>query len=414
MRFLSLSFFICLLGLAPQLWADGVLKGQVERSDFIQTAKVWTAPAFEIGRLDLSQSPLQCPAFETDQVVSCSYKKPKRGDDTGGLTPKFKCKTAEGKTLKVKYGRESAETFTEVFSSRLLLALGFYADCNYPVAKVICTDCPANPDRYTRDYASGKEDPAEVMEQREFNFAMIEEKFGEEIVAEIDGKVVEGWGFNEILQPELQADDASQQAAREALTILMAILQHGDNRLSNQRFYCRQKLAEDGSCAPDDRVLVVQDLGATLGGYKVETEQGKLLNLPPTLAHRFWDFAPVWNLWRGPGLSACTVQVFAGETPEGPASLTQQKVSEEGRLFLANLLSQLRKEQIEQLVLAAKLNQWTGSPNITGDAFGELERQINFKLPFRPTISAAPVATQQWVDTLWKKFRSVTANGVCR
>jgi len=414
MRFLSLSFFMCLLWLTPQLRADGVLKGRELRSDFIQSAKIWTRPGSDIRSLDLSQSPDQCPAFEPDQVVSCTYKKPKRGDDTGGLTPKFKCKTADGRTLKVKYGQESAETFTEVFSSRLLLALGFYADCNYPVAKVICEDCPANPDRYTREYANGKEDPSEVLASREFQFAMIEEKFGEEIVAELDGKVVEGWGFDEILQPELQAADPEQKAAREALTILMAILQHGDNRLSNQRFYCRQPLAEDGSCAPEDRVLVVQDLGATLGGYKVETKQNTLLNLPPTLAHRFWDFAPVWNLWRGPGLSGCTVQVFAGETPEGPASLTQQKVSEEGRLFLATLLSQMRKEQIEQLVVAAKLNQWIGSPNITSDVFGELERQVNFKLPFRPTISSAPVATQQWVDTLWKKFRSVTSNGVCR
>ncbi len=414
MRVLYLCFAISLMGLTSQLRADGFLKGSEARTDFIQSAKVWTSPESPIGALDLSQSPAQCPAFEADQVVSCTYKKPKRGDDTGGLTPKFKCKTADGKSLKVKYGQDNAETFTEVFSSRLLLALGFYADCNYPVAKVICKDCPANPDRYTRDYANGKEDPAETMATREFPFAMIEEKFGEEIVAELDEKVVEGWGFNEVLRPELQSSDPEQKAAREALTILMAILQHGDNRLSNQRFYCRQPLAADGSCAPEDRTLVVQDLGATLGGYKVETEQNTMLNLPPALAQRFWDFAPVWNLWRGPGLSGCTVQVFAGETPEGPASLTQQKVSEEGRQFLANLLGQLRKEQIEQLVVASKLNQWIGSPNITSEAFSELERRFNLKLPFRPTISIAPVATQQWVDTLVKKFRSVTSNGVCR
>lgn len=414
MRLFKLFFFFCMMGSASQLLADGVLKGEASRADFIQSATVWTRPVKDIGTVDFRQSPPQCPAFAADEVVSCTYKKPKRGDDTGGLTPKFKCKTADGKTLKVKYGQESAETFTEVFSSRLLLTLGFYADCNYPVAKVICEDCPANPDRYTRDYANGKEDPAELMGSREFAFAMIEEKFGEEIVADIDGRVVEGWGFQEILQTERQAADAEQRAAREALTILMAILQHGDNRLSNQRFYCRQPLAADGSCAPEDRALVVQDLGATLGGYKVETEQNTLLNLPPALAHRLWDFAPVWNLWRGPGLSACTVQVFAGDTPEGPASLTQQKVSEQGRLFLAELLTQLRKEQIEELVLVAKLNQWTGSRTITDDAFGELESRINFKLPFRPTISPAPVATKQWVDTLWKKIRSVTANGVCR
>ncbi len=207
MRVLYLCFAFSLMGLTSQLRADGFLKGSEARTDFIQSAKVWTSPESPIGALDLSQSPAQCPAFEADQVVSCTYKKPKRGDDTGGLTPKFKCKTADGKSLKVKYGQDNAETFTEVFSSRLLLALGFYADCNYPVAKVICKDCPANPDRYTRDYANGKEDPAEAMATREFPFAMIEEKFGEEIVAELDGKVVEGWGFNEVLRPELQSID---------------------------------------------------------------------------------------------------------------------------------------------------------------------------------------------------------------
>lgn len=414
MQFLNLAFFLSITALMPQLRADGVLKSQEERANFIQSAKVWAPPLSDISAVDLTRSAAQCNAFEPDEVVTCSYTKPKRGSHTGGLTPKFKCKTAEGKSLKVKYGQESAETFTEAFSSRLLLTLGFFADCNYPVAKVICKSCPANPDRYTREYAKGEKDPAEVLAQREFNFAMIEEKFGEEIVAELDGKVVEGWGFQEILQPELRSDDPEQKTAREALTIMMAILQHGDNRLSNQRFYCSRKLAQDESCAPEDRVMVVQDLGATLGGYKVETEQGQLLNLPPSLAHRLWDLAPVWNLWRGPGLSACTVQVFAGDTPEGPASLTQQKISEEGRRFLAELLSQLRKEQIEQLVRTTKLDQWIGSASITSNIFGEMERRINFKLPLRRSISPASVATQMWVDTLWKKIRSVTTNGLCR
>ena len=400
--------------IASYAQADGILSNASQRSEFIRSARVWEKPAFDIGSQDLSRPLPACSALTPEAVITCSYKKPKRDERVSGLTPKFKCKADDGRTIKVKYGQDNAEVFTEVFSSRFLQALGYPTDCNYPVAKVICTDCPSNPDQYTRQYAAGAESLTEEFSVREFPWAMIEEKYGEEIVSSIDGETVEGFGFNEILDQGLRTRDDEQQLAREGLVLLMAILQHGDNRLSNQRLYCSEPLDAEGQCPEEARTLVVQDLGATLGGYKFPSSSGTLVNLPPSLAHRYWDFAPVWSYWRGPGFSACTAQVFAGETPEGPASLTQQKVSEEGRRFVADLLNQLKKSQLEQLAQGARMDQWIGSSEAGSELYAAAESQLKVKIPFRIPISRDSVANKVWAETLWKKIRSVTDNGRCR
>jgi hypothetical protein len=65
--------------------------------------------------------------------------------DMNGLSPKFMCAIAgsDKDVIKVKYGRDNAEVYGEMISTRLLWALGFGTDRMYAV-RVICRGCPAS------------------------------------------------------------------------------------------------------------------------------------------------------------------------------------------------------------------------------------------------------------------------------
>ena len=89
-----------------------------------------------------------------DKVI-CDFTTP--GSKMGGKTPKFECKitsvvSTDGKVqtltpdmdeepVKVKFGGEDNEVFAEVVATRLMWALGYYADSWFPV-QVECHNCP--------------------------------------------------------------------------------------------------------------------------------------------------------------------------------------------------------------------------------------------------------------------------------
>ncbi|SMF44673.1 hypothetical protein [Pseudobacteriovorax antillogorgiicola] len=404
-RLLGLIFIVSMVSAGAR--ADIYIDGSETRQEFIRQGMVWEQPNYDISSENLLGSTSHCPAFEPTDVVTCSYIKPKRGDVGSGWTPKFKCRTPEGKKLKVKYGQTNAEVFSEVFSSRLLQLIGFKADCNYPVAKVICTDCPENPFQYTQDYALNQEDINAEFREREFDYVLIEKKFGEETIAQVDGKEIEGWGFDEFLNEGYRHQVEEQNTAREALTLLMAVLQHGDNKRSNQRLYCAIEPDKGEECPEDQKYLVVQDLGATLGSYKFKDKEGSLVNLPPSASFRFWDIAPIWSFWRGAGWSGCTAQVFAVGGTSEPTTLQEQKISEAGRAFLADLMSQITYEQVEQLVAVSKLSQRIADQDIARKM--TLVAQDNLGFPWLPRLpfNRNQISSEQWVNTMWKKIQKV-------
>ena len=386
------------------------LDSQSSRDEFIRTARIWDKPEQPISRVDFSKMDPSCNDINISAPVSCTFVPPERDGGRAGWTPKFKCKLPNGTTVAIKYGSTNAEVFHEVFTARLLQALGFHADCDYPIRELECRNCPADPFAYSTAYRQGKENRSEQMATQKIEAAMAEVHFSRNyVIAKIDNKKQEGWGFDEILG-ELKSTDPEQQLAREALSLLMAVVQHSDNRLDNQSLYCIKTL-DGNQCAPNDRYLIVGDVGSTLGAFKMGKTTGDGgFDVPPSLSHFFWDHAPIWNNWAGAKSSNCTIQVIAFDTIS-PATLKTKQISEEGRKFLAHMLDQLTDAQLRDLVEFSRLGYRKAEANITSQMWDAITKMQSWAAPFRiipfTPINSRPVSNDLWTSTLRKMINKV-------
>ena len=298
-----------------------------ERKEYIRKAKVWHKT--DIPRMNLFAGP-QNGHFVPEQEVRCTYQEPK--EKITGFSPKFKCKLPDGQIVRVKYS--SRETLSEIAGTRLLWALGFYTDEVYPV-KLRCVACPSkNPAKPSKD-----EPRVEMLIEN----AIIERNFrGKEIAIYSD----QGFKWDELDQIDPKVG-GSTKAETEALKLLAVIIQHTDNKASQQRIGCyaeeieKKKLFE--VCKKP--VIMIQDLGATFGQSSKEVESSSSMYL------RGWKSQPVWNLVKEDaylkknGRKICIgylVPAIGGE-------LFDPEISDEGRQFLADLLNQLTDKQIEDL-----------------------------------------------------------------
>jgi hypothetical protein len=176
-----------------------------QRLAVLNRATVWESR--DIASLDVRTGPPGPGAFEPEEVVSCDYT----GQSASGHSPKFNCAITKTDHVKVKYGAENGEVYSEVASTRLLWMLGFYADRMYPV-KVLCRGCP-------KHINGSKTDNKDVIE---LPIAAIER--------EIKGLEVElrnrrGWEWG-----ELDIAKGSTRAQRDALKLLTVMLQHTDSK----------------------------------------------------------------------------------------------------------------------------------------------------------------------------------------
>jgi hypothetical protein len=216
-----------------------------------------------------------------DGAITCTYEK--GGAGSPGMTAKFTCRTAAGRSLRVKYYDGNPQTgnrevFGEVIATRLFWALGFDADAVYPVV-VRCLQCPANP-------MTGSGPRAER------RYLGIVEAFYEGTIITTQHDPNEGWRFRELREAvaALPAGDLQtrQQVHQDALALLSVFVQHGDRKPSQQRLVCRSPLdpsAGDVESVDNDQgfhlpifvehhgrracresAVTVQDLGATFGG----------------------------------------------------------------------------------------------------------------------------------------------------
>ena len=169
-----------------------------------------------------------------DKPVDCRYYWP--GTDLGGKTPKFSCRTMDGKTLRVKdYGGDGGnrEVFAEVASSRIMWALGFDSDPAFP-AIISCLDCPDDPwhgsgGRQSRRYFVSYEPHYEgtiITSSKD-----LDQQAG--MFGEVDSAI------NGLPTGALRA---RQRMHFDALTLLAVFLQHGDCKRSQQRLVCRGQI----------------------------------------------------------------------------------------------------------------------------------------------------------------------------
>jgi hypothetical protein len=306
-----------------------------ERRTLIRRAQIWHPVS--IPSLDLFDGPRERGGFEFDEIVHCDYvKKPKHG-----TSPKFFCQLSSGEVVKVRYGRHNNEVYGQVAASRLIWALGFGANENTPVY-VVCHGCSSDP--WNDSESSGSERTASA---KVFYPATIERKIkGKEIQS--DESKDPGWSWRELEQVD-EASGGASHAQIDALKLLSVFIAHVDSRPDNQRFVCPENdisSVDFKNCAKP--LMYLSDVGTTFGG--AHEEPGFT-----TLKLKRWM---AWPIWKDP--DACIADLEPKDNFSG--KLQNPKISEAGRKFLSDLLSQLSDRQIRDLFRVARANQVNQMP----------------------------------------------------
>jgi hypothetical protein len=252
--------------------------------------------------------------------------------DVSGTTPKFDCELADGRQVKVKYGR-TPEISGEIAATRLLTALGFGADQVRLASRVRCYGCPVSP-FYSRVLAKGTHLEALLRrttnydEFRDYEWTAVEDELD---AAPIDAAGEEGWAFYELKQ----IDDARGGATAhevDALRLMAVFLAHWDNKARNQRLVCLSPAGPDGRC--ERPLVMLQDVGATFGPRKVNLSA--------------WRETPIWMNTQ----SGCRVSMES--FPHDGATFGEVTISEGGRRLLVDRLVKLSPAHLRTLFLEAK------------------------------------------------------------
>jgi hypothetical protein len=301
---------------------------KADRAEYLRRAIVWQPT--EVASKDLLAGPQGEGSFAFDAQVGCDYMK----TPASGATPKFDCALAPGDVVKVKYGRKNGEVYAEVGATRLFWALGFPADRMYPV-QVTCRNCPIEP-WYWSD--------SKRVDQKTYEIAAIERRLaGKRIQTKDD----EGWSWAELDQVDERVGGAPR-AHRDALKLLMVMIQNSDTKPSQQRMLCpaeavRKDAAGNESC--ERPILYVQDLGYAFGeATLLDTSKNDLEE---------WSEEPIWK-----DRAACVGNLKKSL----PGTLKDPAISEDGRRFLADLLVQLSDKQITDLFTAARVERFHRHP----------------------------------------------------
>jgi hypothetical protein len=299
-----------------------------DRADALARAQVWRPPPAPISRAELA------PGAAAPAQLDCRFKVAA----LGGTTPKFHCVLPTGVEVRAKYG-SVPEIPAEAAATRLLRALGFGADAITLVARVRCYGCPRDPFTMMKVVETTRTRPVyeRVVDPRayeDFEWASIEEKFAARPIETPDAK---GWGFF-----ELDAIDPSRGGAArahvDALRLIAVFLAHWDNKAENQRLVCLSSTWAEGTPCREP-FLLLQDVGATFGPRKADLDG--------------WERAALWE-----DRAACTLSMKG--LPYYGGTFGSARVSEAGRRFVIDLLTQLTDAQLADLFAGARFDKQNG------------------------------------------------------
>jgi hypothetical protein len=248
-------------------------------------------------------------SLRPDQTISCTYLY-KTHEELGGTSPKFECRAPGGKTYRIKYGVKS---HTTVAASRLLWALGFGAAISTPV-RVTCNGCSLDP--WSK--------PHPIQGKTTFNEAVVQKlKDGKEIT--IRGEAEVGWSWTKDLP--LVSDEAggATRAQVDALKLIAVLIQHGDSKAVQQKLICRPLDYDSKKKSCRKPYMYIYDLGNTFGSDGMRVHP---------LNFEKWKRKSVFT-----DRASC-IGNLRQDVGNGRDGLTFPKISEEGRLFSARLLSQ--------------------------------------------------------------------------
>jgi hypothetical protein len=301
-----------------------------ERDDLLARARVWRKPTVPLEEVDF--------AYDGDRVrfLRCRFQV----SELGGTTPKFDCHLDSGDPLRIKYGK-TGEVPAEIATTRLLRALGFGADRVDYVETLHCYGCPEEPFSVMKaiEITQAEKIYKSLMlsydEIEEFSWAAVERKFDGR---EIESDNVEGWGMFELEKVD-PAKGGAPRAHVDALRLLAVFLAHWDNKPENQRLVCVSQNDWDDGERCDEPFLLLQDVGSTFGPTKVDLEE--------------WEQAPIWE-----DRAACVTSMR--DLPFNGATFGQARISDEGRRFLASMLTRLSDRQLTDLFRAARFDDPLG------------------------------------------------------
>ena len=307
---------------------------KAERRDYIAQASLWVPEgSLNTGTIDFKKGPFTKPWYLPEELVTCKYIPMAAAYEEGkpnGATPKFKCEGANGRKLKVKYGAEDGEVYSEVAATWIMTAIGAYADKMYPV-RLNCPDCPSDPFKSEKDGGSWL-NGAKVA---------IEDKTGERIEAQANS----GIGFDEYYRIE-------DRVGAEALVGLAHFLKNGDNKAANQAIGClEQDSVSDpatGKAKCLKPIVFLQDTGMAFGAPGVISFAKGKMN------YDAWAAEPVWA-----DAGTCRLDL---ETHLTCSSLPKvdfsgrdlHQIGEKARQMLVRRLSLLSREQLVDIFTAAR------------------------------------------------------------
>jgi hypothetical protein len=320
--------------LAPEVMAaepapapkEKITVSEQERADLIRRAQVWREPAVAISRTTFSNLNLE--------EVSCRFKV----SNLGGTSPKFDCTLDSGEEIRIKYGN-GPEVPAEAAATRLLRTLGFAADDITLVRRLRCYGCPEEPFSTVRAVEVVGAEPLlkrviDVNDFEDFQWVALERKFDAHA---IETERLEGWSFFELDSVD-ERNGGAPRAHVDAIRLMAVLLAHWDNKSENQRLVCLSKKSNDDR-ACDRPFLLLQDVGATFGPTKVDLEA--------------WSRVPVWE-----DRGQCTLSMR--QLPFDGATFGRATITERGRRFFADRLSQLSDAQLTELFESARFSQKRG------------------------------------------------------
>jgi hypothetical protein len=310
------------------------------RKAVLNRARVWRQT--NVRAMNLKEGPQQRGAFRPGATVVCSY----RDKELQGHSPKFACVIGGSDEVKVKFGGANGEVYGEVLATRLLWALGFGADRMYPV-RVVCRGCPEELAGVRLPNGDTRIDPA-----------VIERKMSGTEWPRDDGG---GWSWAELDAVNAAAGGAPL-AHRDALKLLAVFLQHTDNKRQQQRVVCLPVARGRTGEACRSPFLMISDVGLTFGrANRSNANETGSVNLVA------WRQMPVWKAPTG----------CIGNLPKSfTGTLDDPRISEDGRRFLAALLTQLSDRQIRDLFAAARVHLRLRNPADVSSGFATVEEWV--------------------------------------
>ena len=262
-------------------------------------------------------------------LLECAFV----SEPPSGTTPKFTCALRGGELVKVKYGR-NPEIHAEAAASALLRRLGYPTDAVTIVPALRCYGCPRYPFLSNRLRARAWIAPLVPLPGgdgafTDFSQVSVERKFP---APPLETEQVAGWGWWELKYSRVEP------AELDALRLLAVLLAHWDNKSENQRIACLASVPAPGpnaTCA--EPVLMMQDLGATFGPYKVNLSA--------------WRDAPIWD-------DAIACRISMRTLPFGGATFPPAQISEEGRQLLLARLRDVGDAELRRIFSDAQFHTY--------------------------------------------------------